>query len=936
MTYDITQLDPTKVGQGKIIQVDKVGTGITGSPIYEVQNGQLVQTGAFNPNIPNQNFSYQFNPEMGLRPTAGGSFVTADFFSAYTPEAKADETLKQATDNFGMGTIDTFRPRGANETLYDYLKAKQEAGNAGIQLGLSPEEAQKQTQVQIAGGGTTQPVSNEILRAEYKGSAGIDPDVFVGTKAEIEAQARAKGINPANLYGKGFLSETGGATGATTATPTGQTATLTSPDGSQKTVVQVGSQTASDLMSRGWGLGATGKTTVDNTIALNQLQNQTSAINLPQAGQAGNLAQTGEQTTKSIQDFIKEITPPETATSKESSQLIDEVKSLIGQTAGQAGVLQSELEKRGMETLQASLVDIQNQIETKTAAYNQLYADVEGKAISMDSIIGTQATARARAQADIGFLEAQANALMNRINLAQSQAEAAVNAKYTPILESLKIKQAQLELITPELEKEEKQYADALNLYYAQQKQLAQNAKDQEAAIQNVMLQAIQSGITDTKVLTQIQNANSVSNAIAIMGQNVKQESEKSSFGIIGTDENGDNIYGFIDNINQKITPVSPKTSESQAFFTDANGTNWNIAGWAANDVSKQSSMQRISNLIGKLTDDNLESKVKQFTPGLTADMIRETSEKTGVSWEALLTMVTQEATVGGQMSNVANNNNNFGGLTFNNQEWIKQFGGTIGTARPADEGGNYIKFPDKQSGLDAMGALMASYGIVEDTTNEPTTREINLQAFAQQYASTGIVPTGIPKNSFGEIAKMAKEMPKQEGTVIDVNTGVKPDIGDAKIDGFAALYDISKKISDLKDLSNEMITGLAGGLAGKITGSKDQQRYLDLRTEIIDLLARARTGAALTTQEERFYSDQLPGRFSETFFLGADRDTKLNNFEKKINQTLDTKLKANSAAIVGFSTVNLSGTDYKVGDVIEVNGIRGRILADGSIVIIE
>jgi hypothetical protein len=38
----------------------------------------------------------------------------------------------------------------------------------------------------------------------------------------------------------------------------------------------------------------------------------------------------------------------------------------------------------------------------------------------------------------------------------------------------------------------------------------------------------------------------------------------------------------------------------------------------------------------------------------------------------------------------------------------------------------------------------------------------------------------------------------------------------------------------------------------------------MDLREQIIDLISRARSGAALTVQEERRYNGMLPSRFDE------------------------------------------------------------------------
>ena len=153
---------------------------------------------------------------------------------------------------------------------------------------------------------------------------------------------------------------------------------------------------------------------------------------------------------------------------------------------------------------------------------------------------------------------------------------------------------------------------------------------------------------------------------------------------------------------------------------------------------------------------------------------------------------------------------------------------------------------------------------------------------------------------------------------------------------GFTAFYDISKKMGDLKKFDAERVGGVIGGTFGKVFGATDQARYLDLRTEIIDLLARARTGAALTASEEKFYSDQLPGRFTEAFFLGVESSVRLDNFETKIKGALESKLGINGASIYGFSKIKINGQDYTVGDIISVNGIKGRILPDGSVSVIQ
>lgn len=212
------------------------------------------------------------------------------------------------------------------------------------------------------------------------------------------------------------------------------------------------------------------------------------------------------------------------------------------------------------------------------------------------------------------------------------------------------------------------------------------------------------------------------------------------------------------------------------------------------------------------------------------------------------------------------------------------------------------------------------------------------LVAYAQEYATNGKIPTGIPKGSFGIIAQVAKEMPKTAGEIVDTKTGVAPAQGGVYADGLASLYSAIELSSQLKELNDERWEGIVAGTVGKITGSDDQQRYLDLRDQIVDLLARARSGAALTTSEEKRFSDMLPGRFGEVAgFIGPDTDLRINNFTSTLSSDLKNKASAKGWAINGFSDVKVGDKTYRVGDIIQNEmGQQGRINADGSVTLIQ
>jgi len=212
-----------------------------------------------------------------------------------------------------------------------------------------------------------------------------------------------------------------------------------------------------------------------------------------------------------------------------------------------------------------------------------------------------------------------------------------------------------------------------------------------------------------------------------------------------------------------------------------------------------------------------------------------------------------------------------------------------------------------------------------------------SLVAYAQQYASTGAVPTGIPKGSFGVIAQVAKELPKLPGELIDSKTGVKPKIGEEAQRAYSALYSAIELSKQLEELDKQRWGGIISGTLGKTFGNEDQQNYVDLREQIVDLLSRARSGAALTVEEEKRYSGMLPSRFSEPLGLGANSEVRIGNFRSTLTQDLVNKTSSLGVKVNGISPVKVGDEEHVVGDVIENElGQFGRINADGTITLIQ
>lgn len=208
--------------------------------------------------------------------------------------------------------------------------------------------------------------------------------------------------------------------------------------------------------------------------------------------------------------------------------------------------------------------------------------------------------------------------------------------------------------------------------------------------------------------------------------------------------------------------------------------------------------------------------------------------------------------------------------------------------------------------------------------------------AYAQQYAATGQIPTGLPKGTFGTVAQVAKELPKTKGQILSVSTGVSPN-GDAALQtAMGSLTSSIELAKQLKELDKKRWGGLVSGTLGKVFGDADQQRYVDLRAQIVDLLGRARSGAALNAAEESRYNNMIPGRFSNAFFMGPSSQTKIDNFISALTNDVSNKASSQGWAINGLSKVKVGETEFTVGDIISNGTAQGRVNADGSITLIQ
>lgn len=161
----------------------------------------------------------------------------------------------------------------------------------------------------------------------------------------------------------------------------------------------------------------------------------------------------------------------------------------------------------------------------------------------------------------------------------------------------------------------------------------------------------------------------------------------------------------------------------------------YNAVGTPAQQAAYIKSVQNAISNVGKIdSDEKLNNYIatKMAGSNITASDIKNVAGKMGVGYEEMLGLLQKESE--GGTSNVALKNNNFGGITWTPTYQASHPNVTKGSARPASEGGNYVKFATVQDGLEAQAQqftrrAISSVGVDgADITVDPSNQSILAQ----------------------------------------------------------------------------------------------------------------------------------------------------------------------------------------------------------------
>lgn len=181
-----------------------------------------------------------------------------------------------------------------------------------------------------------------------------------------------------------------------------------------------------------------------------------------------------------------------------------QLAALLPQDEGKSQALAEADTAAGVDTLTSQLNDINNQITAEQANQNQSDTQLVANSRNLENtdtllpfvqegqakLAGDAAILRGLSTAKIGVLNARATALQGNITLAQAQAQKAVDAKYAPIEDQINTYQAQINALTPQMNEEQQQQAEARTQANNLALQKIQTQADQEKANLAIALQS--------------------------------------------------------------------------------------------------------------------------------------------------------------------------------------------------------------------------------------------------------------------------------------------------------------------------------------------------------------------------------------------------------------------------------------------------------------
>jgi hypothetical protein len=186
------------------------------------------------------------------------------------------------------------------------------------------------------------------------------------------------------------------------------------------------------------------------------------------------------------------------------------------------------------------------------------------------------------------------------------------------------------------------------------------------------------------------------------MEENSKEDLEESEGN--GNNSNGDLIKDLPSGISDTKDPVRDEQTNPDKVINLDKGL-YNFTSYAADEQWGSKVKDIITNVGSIESPDDIDSEIEAYDDSILAgksQVIFDVAQEHDIDPEILVGLLKHESLMGS--TDVARQNNNFGGITWNSNFPESQ----KGTPRPDAEGGNYVKFSSPRAGLEQQADLIA------------------------------------------------------------------------------------------------------------------------------------------------------------------------------------------------------------------------------------
>ena len=638
--------------------------------------------------------------------------------------------------------------------------------------------------------------------------------------------------------------------------------------------------------------------------------------------------------TNFLNQFSQETKPVE----QERSTLTSRLNTAIDKLVGRGKRTQELMTEQKLPQSYEQLKNLNTQIAEKQAAYNTSLQKIEGQPIATPFITGQQAQVQKMQAIEMGNMATLAQALQGNIELSRQMINDTVNLEYADTEQEIENLKFQLEMNTDNMTQAEKKRAEQLNLFLTQRQEQITAEKEEKTNIRNLALKAVENGMP-TETAQRMMSSKTMEEAMALGGKFLQNKAstqlvESNGRQLLINTQTGETIKDLgavTENNKYQMTtdpitgqPIVFNTKTGQVTTTDLSAgivDGYNISTYAT-DPNHEKAVASILDSIGKLeTPEQIDSYIKSVAPNskITSQMIQNTSQKYGVSWEMLIAMMQQDSNLG--TAGLGAKNNNPGN--------IGQFD-SLGT--------NAVKgYKTLQEGVDAVGNWLAKHKVTTGNTNaEKIAQDIFSGSSSLDIKS---LPTAMRTAVDKELTRLRDEAKYSGDTegIIKASAGGK-DVDASFITSFDKAINVVYQIDDLQNtFNNENLpkdyvkqqknsTGVdLNPIWGKVRKmnpwDKDAQTIKAQLQAIVPNLARGIYGevGVLTDNDIKNYSQTLPTLTSTE----QVRKAVLGITIKSVQRAIENKLKSQASA--GRDVSGYLGM-YK-----EVGSVADRLLSESG-----